>query len=97
MLLYILFGSFGTMVQVFNPFRDIAFFGDKTCMHVLQLDFPFLSKWMNHFGGVMVSVLASGAAAIRWCESLSGLTKDYKIGICCFSAKNAEFSRKSKN
>jgi hypothetical protein len=26
----------------------------------------------------------------------SGLTKDYKIGICCFSAKHAALRRKSK-
>ena len=27
----------------------------------------------------------------------SGQTKDYKIGICCFSAKNAALRRKSKD
>jgi len=27
----------------------------------------------------------------------SGQTKDYQIGICCFSAKHAAFRRKSKD
>ena len=46
--------------------------------------------------GVMVSVLAS-SAVYREFEPCSGRTKDYKIGICCFSAKNAELRRKSKD
>ena len=30
-------------------------------------------------------------------ESRSGQTKDYKIGICCFFAKQAALRRKSKD
>jgi hypothetical protein len=30
-------------------------------------------------------------------ESWSGQTKDYKIGLCCFSAKHAALRRKSKD
>jgi hypothetical protein len=44
----------------------------------------------------MVSVLASSAVD-RGFEPLSGQTKDYKIGICCFSAKHAAFRRKNKD
>ena len=44
----------------------------------------------------MVSVFASSAVD-RGFESRSGQTKDYKIGICCFSAKHATLSRKSKD
>jgi hypothetical protein len=44
----------------------------------------------------MVSVLASSAVD-RGFEPLSGQTKDYKIGICCFSAKHAALNRKSKD
>jgi hypothetical protein len=44
----------------------------------------------------MVSVLAS-SAVYRGFEPLSGQTKDYTIGICCFSAKHAALSRKSKD
>ena len=42
----------------------------------------------------MVSVLASSAVD-RGFESHSGHTKDYKIGICCFSAKHKALRRKS--
>ena len=44
----------------------------------------------------MVSVLASSVVD-RGFEPLSGQTKDYKIGICCFSAKHAALRRKSKD
>ena len=43
----------------------------------------------------MVSVLASSAVG-REFEPRSGQTKDYKIGICCFSAKHAALGRKSR-
>ena len=44
----------------------------------------------------MVNVLASSAVD-RGFETRSGQTKDYKIGICCFSAKHAASRRKSKD
>ena len=44
----------------------------------------------------MVSVLASSTVD-RGFEPRSGRTKDYKIGICCFSAKHAALRRKSKD
>ena len=44
----------------------------------------------------MVSVLASGVVD-RGFEPWSGQTKDYQIGICCFSAKHAALRRKSKD
>ena len=47
-------------------------------------------------GGVKVSVLASSAVD-RGFKPLSGKTKDYKIGMCCFSAKHAALRRKSKD
>ena len=55
-----------------------------------------LCKNGNHIGGVMVSVLASSAVN-RGFEPRSGQTKDYEIGICCFSAKNAALRRKNKD
>ena len=42
---------------------------------------------INRIDGVMVSVLASSAID-RGFEPRSGQTKDYKIGMCCFSAKH---------
>ena len=44
----------------------------------------------------MVSVPASSAVD-RGFEPRSGQTKGYKIGICCFSAKDAALRRKSKD
>jgi hypothetical protein len=41
-------------------------------------------------------VLASRAVDCCF-ESRSGQTKDYKIGICCFSAKHGSLRRKSKD
>ena len=51
---------------------------------------------LNRIGGVMVSMLSSSAVA-RAFESRSGQTKDYKIGICCFSAKHAALRSKRKD
>ena len=44
----------------------------------------------------MVSVLAYSAVD-RGVEPRSGQTKDYDIGICCFSAKYAALRSKSKD
>jgi hypothetical protein len=44
----------------------------------------------------MVSVFASSAVD-RGFDPRSGQTKDFKIGICCFSAKHAALRRKSKD
>ena len=44
----------------------------------------------------MISVLALSAVD-RGFEPRSGQTKDYKISICCFSAKHAALRRKSKD
>jgi hypothetical protein len=44
----------------------------------------------------MVSALASSVVD-RGFEPWSGQTKDYKIGMCCFSAKHTALRRKSKD
>ena len=46
----------------------------------------------NRICGVMVSVLASNAVD-RGFEPQSGQTKDYEIGSCWFSTKNAALRR----
>ena len=51
---------------------------------------------MDRVGDVMASMLASSAVD-RGLESRSGQTKDYEIGICCFSAKPTALRRKSKD
>ena len=48
---------------------------------------------VNCIGGVMASVLATSAVGHGF-EPLSGQTKWYEIGICCFSAKHAALRRK---
>jgi hypothetical protein len=51
---------------------------------------------LDSLGGVMVSVLASSELDC-WIEPQSGETKDYNIGICCFSPKHAALRSKSKD
>jgi hypothetical protein len=43
----------------------------------------------------MVSMLASSAVDCVF-EPRSGQAKDYKIGICCFSAKHAALKEKNQ-
>ena len=50
----------------------------------------------NRIVGVIISMLASSAVD-RGFEPRSGQTKDYEIGICCFSAKQPVLRRKSKD
>ena len=45
---------------------------------------------MNYTDGIIVSVLASSAVD-RWLEPRSGQIKDYKTGICCFSAISTQY------
>jgi hypothetical protein len=48
--------------------------------------------------GAVLEVSALVSSMIdRVFELRSGQTKDYKIGICCFSAKHAALKRKSKD
>ncbi len=57
----------------------------------------YLRQWgfKNRVGDIMANVLASSAVD-RGFEARSDQTKDYKIGICCISAKHASLRRKSK-
>ena len=50
----------------------------------------------NRISGILVSVLASSAVD-RGFEPRSSQTWEYKIGICCFSAKHAALRSKSKD
>jgi hypothetical protein len=50
----------------------------------------------NRISGVMVSVLVSSAVD-RGFDPQSDQTKDYTIGMCCFSAKHAPLRSKSKD
>ena len=55
-----------------------------------------MSLLPNGIGGVMVTVLASSAVDCGF-KSHSCQTKDYKMCICCFSAKHAALRSKSKD
>ena len=61
-----------------------------------EIAFSLIKIYSNRISGVMVSVLASSVVD-RGFEPRSGQTKDYKISICCFSAKHAALRGKSKN
>ena len=55
----------------------------------------FISNFLfNRIDGIMVNMLASSAVDHGF-KPQSGQTKNYKIGICCFSAKHAALRRKS--
>ena len=49
---------------------------------------------MNRVGGIIIRMLALSEVD-RGLNPRSGQTKDYKIGICCFSAKHAALRRKN--
>ena len=50
----------------------------------------------NNISGVIVSMLALSTVDCVF-DLRSGQTKDYKIGICCFSAKHAALRSKNKD
>jgi hypothetical protein len=50
---------------------------------------------LNHIDGVTVIVLGSSGVN-RGFEPQLGQTKDYKIGICCFSAKHTALKKKEE-
>ena len=82
-------------VKEFDPVKIGRFgLGFKSVFHITG--WYICQHQYNHIGDVMVSVLASSAVD-RGFEPRSVQTKDYKIGICCFSAKNAALRRKSKD
>ena len=49
----------------------------------------------KRIGGVMDSEFASSVVD-REFENRLGQAKDYKLGICCFSAKHATFKEKEQ-
>ena len=51
---------------------------------------------LHPIGGIIVSVLVSRVAD-REFEPRSSQTKNYRIGMCCFSAKHAALRRKNKD
>jgi hypothetical protein len=78
----------------------LSFIQLTSISRISPLDLRLMVSWltMNNYniGGVMVSMLASSAVD-RGFEPTSGQTKDYKIGICCFSSKHATVRNKRKD
>ena len=77
----------------------------NTVFSVCLLQLCYLLVWYirtsltsldSSIGGVMVRVLASSVVD-RGFQPRSGQTKDYEIGVCCFSDKQAALRRKSKD
>jgi hypothetical protein len=62
---------------------------------VLKRDIK-ISTNTNHISGVMVSVI-SPSGVDRVFEPHSGKTKNYQIGIYCFSVEHAAFKSKRKD
>ena len=62
----------------------------------VSCDYHSTSIDYNRIDGVMVSILALSAIVYGF-EPRSGQTKDYKIGIYCFSAKHTALRSKSKD
>ena len=73
--------------QLFKPIKT------RIKWHVTKIN--LYHNGINRIGGVIVSMLPSSAVD-RGFEPRSGYSKDYKIGICCFSAKHTALRRKSK-
>ena len=67
-------------------FKTTLTYEHYVLQHTKYLCYTIYQWNKNHIGCVMVSVLASGVADCEF-EPHSSQTKDYQIGICCFSAK----------
>ena len=67
-----------------------------SCYPLISLSLLSILYNMNRIGGVMVNVLALSTVD-RGFEPRSSQTKDYKIGICCFSAMHEVLRRKNKD
>ena len=82
----------GVMVSVFpSSAVDRGFIGG-----VMVSVLPSSAVDRGFIGGVMVSVFPSSAVDRGFEPSLSQ-TKDYKTGICCYSAKHTALRRKSND
>jgi hypothetical protein len=78
-------------------FNHITLLLNQVYLYLYMLKYLFgLPNWLNRISDIMVRVLASSAVDCGF-EPQSGQTNDYKIGICCFSAKHAALRRKSKD
>jgi hypothetical protein len=71
--------------------------GSGYCSWVSQFEqcFSYINAVKSHISCTIVSMIPSVVIHRRF-EPRSGQTKDYKVGICCFSAKYAALDSKIK-
>jgi len=67
-----------------------------TCNNNVHVSVYTCTKFCNHINDVMVCMLTS-CVVYRGFRPWSGQTKNYKIGICCFSAMHAALCGKNKD
>jgi hypothetical protein len=72
----------------------LAYDDNRHSMHIIATGL-YASNFLNHIGGVMVSVFASEWYIVG--SSPDRVKPKTIIGICCFSAHNAASRSKSKN
>ena len=63
---------------------------------MLSHDFSYLDHVTRCTDGIMVNMLVSSVVDYEF-KPRTGPTNDYRIGICCFSAKHTLLRRKSKD
>jgi hypothetical protein len=96
-----------TEVQIKSLIVSLLFYWQPTHFHLLKNIADLINEifhllqswsyyWPNRIGGVMVSMFVSSAVD-RGFDPRRVQIKDYKIGMCCFSAKHAALRRKSKD
>jgi hypothetical protein len=88
------FSVYGTNKPI-NDIQNILIFLTEVLTYIMNNTLSAITA-ANGIGGIMVRVLASSAVD-RGFEPQLGQTKDYKIGICCFSAKYTALRRMSKD
>ena len=86
------------MKRHYNPINNLLYYMLHVQLYLVISCFFIISYqiYLNRICGVIVGMLASSAVD-RGFESRLGQTRDYKIGICCFSAKHAALRNKSKD
>ena len=87
-------------LPLFHHFKAIYQFPKHNVLVKIVANAPLSLQTHTIFkvqiGGVLVSVLTTSVVE-RGFEFRSGQTKDYTIGICCYSARHAGLTRKSKH
>ena len=78
-----------------SSFQD-RFVANYDCIVTEESHLCAHSKSGNRIGGVVVSVLASSGVDHGF-ESLWGQTKDYEMGIVCFSSNDIVLRSKGKD